>query len=72
MTERTEYWVFRIHETGPRPSSKAENDSYPGMNSLIDLLGIDVGYQMIRENLLHLFMMRPQESILFPVPLSFL
>ena len=65
VTERTEYWVFRVHETGPRPSSKAENDSYPGMNSLIDLLGIDVWYQMIRENLLHLFIMGPKKASSF-------
>ena len=64
--------MFRVHETGPRPSSKAENDSHPGMNSLIDLLGIDVGYQMIRENLASSVHDRAQESILFPVPLSFL
>ena len=65
ITERAEYWVFRVHETGPRPSSKAENDSHPGMNSLIDLLGIDVGYQMIRENLLHLFMTGPKKASSF-------
>ena len=65
ITERTEYWVFKVHETGPRPNSKAENDSCPGMNSLIDLLGIDVGYQMIRENLLHLFMTGPKKASSF-------